>query len=126
MADNIPKFVYNSTTVSLDYPLVQDNPWIYSAHRTDTFSNSGKQQSSFDYTEETKLVDLQFLSSSLKDSLITMFNSWAAYGYELDFYPDKTSGTFYTVTIVDKKFDVMRQTKVSNLWKVNFTIRKVV
>jgi hypothetical protein len=124
MAETIPKFVYNSITITLDYPLVTNDPYQINAKRTDTYSISGIKQTSFDYNEVVKAIDAQFVSSSLKDSLYNMYYDWASEGKTIDYYPDATSGSFDTVTIVENSFKIQRQALGTNVFKVHFSIRK--
>lgn len=126
MAETIPKFIYDGTTITLDHPLVKNDPYKINTIRTDDFSRTGRKQSLFDYNEEIKEIEAGFLTQSLVDSLRTMYLDWASEGKEFDYYPDKDSGTFQTVTMVEKTFAVTRQRQGMSFFKVKFNIRKVI
>lgn len=125
MAETTPKFVYNSITVELDYPLATNDPYRVVTDKTEQFSLSGKKQTAFNYNEEIKDIDIQFASESTKDALITMYKDWASEGRTIAFYPDKDSASFDSVTIDANSFTVTRQATGTSVFQVRFNIRKV-
>lgn len=119
-----PKFVYNSITIEMDYPLSKNDPYEIRTTRTDNTSLSGVKQSAFERNEEYKDIVIEFAQPARRDALITMYKDWASEGKVIRFYPDKDQASYDEVTILEKTFSLERQAGGTDVWKVKFTIRK--
>jgi hypothetical protein len=129
---SLPAFEYTNSssvvvTINLTVPLKSDNPYELRANRKDSQSKSGQKQSSYDFDEETKIIELTFLTGAEKDAIRLMFSDTASQGSTFSFIPDQdVPGTFDTVTIVDRKINFVREAPGLDNWATKFTIRKEV
>ncbi len=77
-----------------------------------TTSLSGARQVQVDYLEEKRDLEFGFLTSAEHLSLRANFYiSWAVYGYEFKYFPDKADSSYETYELSDFKFSPKRQVK---------------
>ncbi len=89
---------------------------------------SGMRQVSIDFTEGVRTLTFSFLSQTLYTSLKSFYDNFGKYGDEFRYYDDKTSGTYTTVEM--RAFDWLPEkithNGVSYVWRLPFTIRRVI
>lgn len=134
MANFIPKIKYDatySTTIQFVYQ-PEGDPWneVVKTIGTRTTSASGVIQYNQTYLEKTFKVRLRFVSSSLKSSFDTFFQTWASLKNDFQYYPHSDTSTgMVTVTLEDEAIEYKRILPDGSgdfLYEFDFTMRLVV
>lgn len=129
----IPKIEYGSgpTTITFDYPPEGDNlDERFTANAASNKSNSGKEQTQWNYNEHVISPKFTFVSQALHDAFYTFFNTWASKGKEFKYFESSDEVAFWTVTLTKKEFKPRKLVKVCNtddfIWEFDIEMRRVV
>ena len=136
MSNWIPKIVYNSTTITFDYPPKGKDPIgeQYTFNGTVSESKSGLEQTIIDNIEINYDADFSHVSETIKAQLTTFLTTWGYLGKEFDYDFDKDdAGSKVTVTLPNTgrkvKFDIhIWDNSVSPrtpMYKFKLTMRRI-
>ena len=128
MAAVLPRFTYNSINVDITVPLKEENDWKRKSNRDTKHSLSGIEQTAFEYNEFTKNIRITFVSTTVRDLLLTMWDDWGCEGKVIAYYPDYSNSpaTSYNVTIVGDSFEAKRVAHGVAYWNIDFVVRRVI
>lgn len=107
----IPKIIYGDTptTITLSKPPEGDpfNEKIV-ANNSKAVSATGVKQTSHNFFEERRKVNLTFLTQAETDLLRTFFENWAGLGKEFKYYESEDEAAFDTYTLENEEFSPKR------------------
>lgn len=110
------------------FPPAKDSTASYKPKHTIIDSLSGVRQIQTNYLEGERDLEHWFMSETDKDILEQEFYlSWAVFGCEFRYYPDKADGDFVTCSLTAMDFSKTRQVKKHPyfLYKIPMKIRWV-
>lgn len=128
----IPKIEYGSgpTTITFELPPAGDNLDEKIVGNTVTNkSNSGIEQSQFNYNEHIISPKMTFVSQAIKDAFYTFFITWGSKGKEFKYFESSDEVTYFTVTLTKKEFKPRKLFRVNNIdddfvWEFDIEMRR--
>lgn len=103
----IPKIEYNSPTITITFDLPPQGDNLderFVSNSSVTRSNSGIEQTQWNYNEHIISPKLTFVSQTLHDSFYSFFINWASHGYEFKYYESSDEASFFLVTLSKREF----------------------
>jgi hypothetical protein len=129
MANHIPKIIYNSITISFDFPPVDDplQEKLKSVGNK-ALAADGSLQYAQQYIERTYKVKLSFVTKTDADAFRTFFEDWGSLGREFDYYQHSDGAATGTFTLLDDNIEFRRILPAASsdfLYEFEFTMREV-
>jgi len=128
----IPKIQFGAlfaSTITFDYPAIDDDGEKISAKITEAESQSGVKQVKLNYIEATRQVNFSFLSESLVGQLQSFYVTHAIYGNAFRYYDDKDLTTYYLYQLDKFELEKKKITAVgpsSFIYSLKISMRRII
>lgn len=133
MANFIPKIEYDTgpITVQFELPPAGDNlDETFKSNAATNKSNSGLEQTQWNYNEHIISPKMTFVSQSVHDAFYTFFINWGSKGKSFKYYESSDEAAFWTVTLTKKEFKPRKLVRVCSttdfIWEFDIEMRRVV